>query len=175
LLLSSIHLHETGCSVTLPVLGLSPNLCYTGQPDIENYVPRFFHLVLPSLAAIPATYFSCSREVSVVADMFHSLGFPGCIHSRYRNKMHQLAGTSVTIWRGEQFLPTASKCRAMKSLVTKATPCAPCQESILLHYVINLHGKLIRAADGTYAFAEHSTSLWQCINNSANALVSAHG
>lgn len=162
--------------MALPVLGLTPNLCYIGQWEMENYVRCFFHLaVLPSLTAAQATHLSCSRAVCVVADIFHSLSFPGCIHSRYRKKTHQLTGTTATLWRWGQFLPTASKCRATKSLVTKATPCAPCREKLFLHYIVNLCSKLIRAVVRTYTCSEHSTSLWQRVNNSPGALVSAHG
>lgn len=159
--------------MALPVWGLTPKLWYISQTDTENDVPCFFHLVvLPSLTATQATHLSCSGAVSVAADIFHSLDFLRCIHSRYRNKMHQLTGTPATLWKWEWFLPAASKCRAMKSLVTEATPC---RESLFLHDIINLQGKLTWAAARTYAFSEHSTSLWQCVNNSPGALVSAHG
>lgn len=141
---------------------------------MEKYVRCFFHLVvLPSLTAAQAPHLSCSGAVSVVADTFHSLGFPRCIQNRY--KMHQLKSTPATLWRQGQFLPTASKCRALEPPVTEAPPCVSCWGSLFLHYIVHLHLKPIRAVVRTYACSEHSTSLWQCVNNSGSAPVSVHG
>lgn len=96
------------------MLGLPPKFHYTGQPDMENSVPCIFHLSCQvSLQPNPHTSPALGQEVLWLLSSI-DLDFPGCAYSRYRSKRHQLPGTPATICRWGQFLPTASKCKAMK-------------------------------------------------------------